>query len=141
MRLISSESHNSTLSLNRSEAALLGNVLNEFINGIRITEDELERRLGCGRSFLRLLHNELIDKHRSIWPDEASDPSKGPSEIIVQLTDAQLGAIDCALKDLASGRDIEVWEFPIRLGQEPKDALRLASEFDDVIKSLPMQWP
>lgn len=128
----------STLS-NSLEATLLSNVLNEFINGIHITEAELERRLGCRRSFLLPLHDELIDKHRSIWPAEAGDLSEGSPEMTVQLTHAQLGAISRALKDLASGRDVEAWEFPIRLGQEPKDALRLANEFDDVIKSPPMQ--
>ncbi len=117
----------------------MDNVLNEFINGIRITEDELELRLGCGRSVLRPFHDQLVDKHRSGWPDEASDPSKSPSEIPVQLTRAQLGTMSSALRDLATGADIEAWEFPVRLGQEPTEALRLASELDDVIESLPAQ--
>ena len=55
----------------------------------------------------------------------------------VQLTDTRLETISRALKDLASGRDIEAWEFPTRLGQEPEDALRLAGQLDDVTKL----WP
>jgi hypothetical protein len=139
MRLVSIDSHDATIGLSRSESALIDNVLNEFINGIHIAENEFELRLGCGRPVLRLFHGQLVDKHRSAWPDEASDPSKGPSEIFVQLTHAQLGTISRALRDLASGSDIEAWEFPVRLGQEPKEALRLASELDDVIESLPAQ--
>jgi hypothetical protein len=134
MRLVSTDPHCATLCLNRSESAFIGNVLNEFINGIHITEDELELRLGCGRSLLRPLHDQLADKHRSVWPDESSDLSKGSSEMAVLLTDAQLETISCALKDLASGRDIEAWEFPTRLGQEPGEALRLAGQLYDVTK-------
>lgn len=44
-----------------------------------------------------------------------------------------------ALKNLATGADIEAWEFPVRLGQEPTEALRFAGELDDVIESLPVQ--
>jgi hypothetical protein len=133
------DSHDATLGLSRSESALMDNVINEFINGIHIAEDELELRLGCERSVLRPFHDHLVDKHRSAWPDEASDPSKGPSEISVQLTRTQLGTISRALRDLASGTDIEAWEFSVRLGQEPKEALKLAGELDDVIESLPAQ--
>jgi hypothetical protein len=118
---------------------LMDNVLNEFINGIHMTEDELELRLGCGRSILRPFHDHLVDKHRGVWPDDASDPSIGPPEILVRLTRAQLGTMSNALKDLATGADIEAWEFPVRLGQEPTEALRLAGELDDVIGSLSAQ--
>lgn len=77
MRLLSIDSYYATLGLSRSESVLMDNVLNEFINGIHMTEGEFELRLGCGRSILRPFHDHLVDKHRSVWPDDASDPSIG----------------------------------------------------------------
>jgi hypothetical protein len=116
----------------------MGNVLNEFINGIHITDDELERRLGCGRSVLRSLHDHLITSHRSVWPDHG-DSSKAQSKISLSLTRTQLETMSRALRNLASGADIEAWEFPIRLGQGPNNALKLASELDTVVESLSPQ--
>jgi hypothetical protein len=139
MRLVSTNSHHATVCLSRSESALIGNVLNEFINGIDITEDELVLRLGYGRSLLRPLHDQFADKHRSVWPDDSSSSPTDSTEVSVQLTHTQLEIINGALKDLAGDKDIEVWEFPIRLGQAPEEALKLAGQLDAVVKSWPTQ--
>jgi hypothetical protein len=137
MRLISSDSNLVTLSLTRPESVLIGNTLNEFVNGLRIGDDELGSRLGCGRPVLRTMQQQLALSHRSVWPDSESDHSDSASEVHATLTHAQLATMSRALKDLATGKDIEAWEFPIRLGQEPRTALTLATELDDVIGSLP----
>jgi hypothetical protein len=139
MHLISNDSHHATVSLTWPESALVGNTLNEFINGLRIDDDELESRLGCGRPALRPIQQHLALSHRSVWPDNEGDHSDSVSEVRVQLTRAQLATMIRALKDLATGKDIEAWEFPIRLGQQPKAALTLATELDDVVGSLPAQ--
>lgn len=108
-------------------------VLNEFVNGIAIEEDELERRLGCGRSILRPLLAQLGESHSGVWPE--NDSSAGQAEVSVSFSPTQLETMSRALRDLASGADIEAWEFPIRLGREPDSALKLAKELDDVVES------
>lgn len=137
MKLVSGDSHVVVLDVSREDSALMGNVLNEFVNGIHINEDELEHRLGCGRSVLRSLHDHLISNHRSVWPE--GDSSAVQPQISLSFTPTQLETMGRALRNLASGADIEAWEFPIRLGQEPNHALKLASELDGVVESLPSQ--
>jgi hypothetical protein len=136
VKLVPVDSDVAALSISRDDSVLMGNVFNEFINGIRITEDELERRLGCGRSGLRSVHDQLTTSHRSVWPDQG-DSSKAESTISLSLTRTQLETMSRALRNLASGADIEAWEFPIRLGVAPEDALRLANDLDHVTES----WP
>jgi hypothetical protein len=135
MRLISIDPCDVMLGISEPESALVGNVLNEFINGIHIAEAELERRLGLGRPALRQCHEQLIAQIQGAEQAESDDHSRGLYEIPVQLTNTQVVTISRALSDLASGTDIEAWEFPIRLGQAPEEAIRLANELDNVIES------
>lgn len=59
--------HEITLRLSREEMRLLGNSLNEVINGMHLAE--FNTRLGSDRDFANKLHERMIAIYRHRWPE------------------------------------------------------------------------
>ncbi len=70
MELKSSDAQAATIVLNKTELGLVGNLLNELANGVRISDQDLQARRGQSRLDVRELLAEFSKIYRALPPEQ-----------------------------------------------------------------------
>jgi hypothetical protein len=70
VELKSSDAQAATIVLNKTELGLVGNLLNELANGVRISDQDLQARRGQSRLDVRELLAEFSKIYRALPPEQ-----------------------------------------------------------------------